>query len=101
MTQSPFAVINQVCTEPTPGWHDLLILAKDSPRLNKDERATLNRVAEEMEALARAFLCISSDLVIATQRYVAVIDARPKPQPFMACRLGASFRYALTYGVPQ
>jgi hypothetical protein len=72
MFESPFTATSKVLNEPTNGYDDLRIIAKD--RGGMDRLLDLEAAADELEDTQRSLLQVYAQLVEAQQKLIAAND---------------------------
>jgi uncharacterized protein (UPF0248 family) len=71
MYESPYTAINKVLTEPTNGYDDLRIIAKDRGGM---DRALIEDAADEFETTQRNLVQVYAQLIEAQQKLIAAND---------------------------
>ena len=71
MFESPFSVTNKIINEPTNGYDDLRIIAKDRGGM---DRALIEDAADEFENTQRNLVQVYAQLVEAQQKLIAAND---------------------------
>lgn len=74
MTESPFATVHRIITEPVNTHDELCIIAKDAAHLSSSDREILRRAANELEILHHALIMSTTELIEARQKHIATND---------------------------
>lgn len=74
MTESPFATIGRIISEPSNAFDDLRIIAGGPARLDTPAREIIRSAADELEATQRAYRATLEQLVETQRRLIAVND---------------------------
>lgn len=74
MMESPFQTVNRVLNEPSNGFDDLRIIARDQKSLTSQERQLIKDAADELETSQKTLIQIYSQLVETQQKLIAVND---------------------------
>lgn len=88
MIEPAHVTMNRVLNEPSNGYDDLRIIAKDNRHLSPMERQLLSSAADELEMTSGVLVKMYAELVEARARLVAIAE---RPWPALQSELGARF----------
>jgi hypothetical protein len=85
VTESSFATVARIVSEPSNAFDDLRIIASGPARLDASSRELIRLAADELETTQRAFIAVQAQLIETQRRLIAVndqlIEARKAAMP--------------------